>query len=255
MFSLCQKCFTITFNPLAQAFHCIIPLSGGANPFEINSLGSMQDIWLPYLGFPVSTMNLLGTHIFHQSPSSARYYILLTHGGMEGWVILPAVGLKLTTFCTRVRCATGWAILASKCQVSYVHLSTVTILQNTKYRPFIKGNTAGSNFVEFYAVSYNVISNNTVNSIVMSMVMSTVNGTVKKFWYTVNIWWMECTVRSMVKSTVKRFCRQITVKSSQEMVRRFLLQVFIHCEYLVGGMYSQEYGQEYDQACGQEYCL
>ena len=28
---------------------------------------------LPYLGFPVSAMNLFGMHIFCQSPSSARY--------------------------------------------------------------------------------------------------------------------------------------------------------------------------------------
>ena len=36
--------------------------------------------------------------------------ILLTHGGMEGWVNLLAVVLKLTTFPTRVRCASDWAI-------------------------------------------------------------------------------------------------------------------------------------------------
>ena len=37
---------------------------------------------LQYLGFPVSVMNLLGMHIFHLSPSSARYSF---YGPMEGW--------------------------------------------------------------------------------------------------------------------------------------------------------------------------
>ena len=37
----------ITFNPLAQAFHCVIPLWGGATPSQINSPGSIQMEPLP----------------------------------------------------------------------------------------------------------------------------------------------------------------------------------------------------------------
>ena len=154
IFSSYQRYFTITFNPLAQAFslcHSFMRRShllsyqlpgentGGATPSQITSLGSIQvepphlrsTPWgayrwshplsdqppgehtgqgLPYLCFTVSAINLFGMHIFCQLPSSTRYSGLLTHGGMEGWLNLPAVGLELATFRTRVRCANDWAI-------------------------------------------------------------------------------------------------------------------------------------------------
>ena len=37
---------------------------------------------LPYLSFPIHAMNLFGMHIFHQSPSSARYSF---YQPMVGW--------------------------------------------------------------------------------------------------------------------------------------------------------------------------
>ena len=55
----------------------------------------------------------------------------------------------------------------------------------------------------------------------------------------------------MVKNTIKRFCRQNTVKSTESStVRRFFRKycnVLIHCEYLMDGMYGQEHSQEYSQ--------
>ena len=77
--------FTITFNPQAQSFHCVISLWGGATPSQINSPGSIQvepplsdqlpgehtGQGLPYLGFLVGSMSLFGMYIFHQSTSSA----------------------------------------------------------------------------------------------------------------------------------------------------------------------------------------
>ena len=62
---------------------------------------------------------------------------------------------------------------------------------------------------------------------------------------------VKSTVESTVKSTVQRFCRQNTVKSTvKSTVQRFCRKycnVLIHCQYLVDGMYSQEYGQEYSR--------
>ena len=58
----------------------------------------------------------------------------------------------------------------------------------------------------FDAVSYNVINNNTV--------------------------------KSMVKSTVQKFCRKYC-------------NVLIHCQYLVDGKYGQEYCQEFHSSVSQ----
>ena len=46
--------------------------------------GELTGQGLPYLGFPVSAMNLFGMHIFHQLPSSTRYSF---YWPKDGWKV------------------------------------------------------------------------------------------------------------------------------------------------------------------------
>ena len=68
-FNASKALFTITSTTPAQAFHCVIPLWGGATFSQINSLGSIQVTRLPYHGHPIGVMILFGMHIFLHLPA------------------------------------------------------------------------------------------------------------------------------------------------------------------------------------------